>query len=368
VYVGIIPSANPKTMPMNPISTAILSYGMSGRVFHAPLLTVHPGFQLQKIWRRPRPQGRDNSDIQTTYPQVQIVERLEDILGDPQIELVVVNTPEPTHYTFVHAALSAGKHVVVEKAFTPTVAEADALIALADVNGLMLSVYHNRRWDSDFLTIQKILADGYLGEILEYEAHYDRFRPEIKSSWKEVVQPGTGILYNLGSHLIDQALVLFGLPQTVFADIRRQREGVTVPDQFDLLLGYPHRKALLRASYLARIPEPRYRLRGRLGSFRKYGIDPQEAALAKGKLPHAPDWGQEPEQDWGTLACSLNGLEFEGRITSLPGNYPAFYEGIYQAIRNGQPLPVAAQEARNVIAVIEAAIESSEKGQVVKMG
>ncbi len=352
---------------MPPISTALLSYGLSGRVFHAPLLNVHPDFEVSKIWRRPRPGGRSNADILGKYPDVQVVETMSEILEDPAIELVIVNTPEPTHFEFVHAALSAGKHVVVEKAFTPTVAEADKLIALAKEKGLLLSVYHNRRWDSDFQTVKKVVEDGYLGEVLEYEAHYDRFRPEKKQGWKEEQKPGTGILYNLGSHLIDQALQLFGWPEAVFADLRKQRAGVTVPDQFDLMLRYPDRKAFLRASYLVRIPEPRYRLRGRKGTFMKYGLDPQEDDLNAGKLPLSPDWGTEAEADWGTLSCTLNGLDFEGRITSLQGNYLHFYAGMYQAIRNGQPLPVTAKEARDVIAIIEAAVKSSESGEVVRL-
>jgi len=346
---------------MAPITTALLGYGLSGRVFHAPMLAVHPGFELQKVWQRTRSDARDR------YPEVQVVRTLAEVLEDPTIELVVVNTPEPTHFELAQAALQAGKHVVVEKAFTPTVAEAEALIALAEQQHRELSVYHNRRWDSDFLTVQQVVQQGLLGEVLEYEAHYDRYRPQRKDSWKEVEQPGTGILYNLGSHLIDQALALWGWPEAVFADLRRQREGVTVPDQFDLLLRYPDRKALLRASYLARIAEPRYRLRGRRGSFVKYGLDPQEAALAAGWQPGGPDWGREDKAYWGQLSTTWQGLDLEGRIASQPGHYLAYYEGLHAAIRHGQALPVTAQQARDVIAIIEAALQSDAAGQVVQV-
>lgn len=354
---------------MQPILTALLSYGLSGRVFHGPLLATHPGFRVQKVWRRPRSYSnpRSHSDIHAAHPEAQVVESLAEILADPAIELVVVNTPEPTHFEFAQAALNAGKHVLVEKAFTPTVAEADELIALAEEKELLLSVYHNRRWDSDFLTVQKVLQGGLLGKMLEYEAHYDRFRPEKKQGWKEEKKPGTGILYNLGSHLIDQALQLFGWPEAVFADLRRQRAGVTVPDQFDLMLLYPEHKALLRGSYLVRLSEPRYRLRGRKGTFLKYGLDPQEDALQAGKRPLTADWGTEDESIWGTLSCTLDGLDFEGRIASLPGNYLHFYLGLYHAIRDGEPLPVTAQEVRQVIAIIEAALQSSETQQVVRV-
>ncbi|MEM9987771.1 MAG: Gfo/Idh/MocA family oxidoreductase, partial [Bacteroidota bacterium] len=303
---------------MTPICTALLAYGMSGQVFHAPFLDLHPGYDLHWVWQRTR------SDAQDRYPQLKIARQLEEILNDSKVELVIVNTPEPTHMEFASKALEAGKHVVVEKAFTPSVSEANALIELARTKQRQLTVYHNRRWDSDFLTISELLRQDLLGQILEYEATYYRFRPEPQAtSWKEQQAPGISILYNLGSHLIDQALQLFGRPDWVFADLRKQRKASAVFDQFDLMLLYPDKKALLRAGYLVAQAHPRYRIRGKFGSLVKHGLDPQEAQLKAGKSPGVEKWGEEPEEDWGHLYYQKDGLSFKGKLSSLPGNYGA---------------------------------------------
>ena len=348
--------------PTPPIVTALCAFGMSGQVFHAPLLAALPAYRLAKVWQRHR------QDAAAAYPTVDVVRDYADILHDPAIELVVVNTPEPTHAELAQQALAAGKHVVVEKAFTPTVAEADALIALARAQGRMLSVYHNRRWDGDFRTVAAVVAQGLLGRLVNYEAHYDRYRPAPPAqSWKEIPAPGTGILYNLGSHLIDQALTLFGLPEAVWADIRIERDGGQVPDAFDLMLQYPGLRARLRASYLVRRPGPRYRLDGTAGSFVKYGLDPQEEALKQGATPGGPGWGEEPEADWGHLLTTQKGLTHQGRLATLPGDYRVYYEGIAQAIRAGATPPVTAEAARDVIRIIELAQESAAQGRLIKL-
>ncbi|RMG70982.1 MAG: oxidoreductase, partial [Bacteroidetes bacterium] len=295
------------------------------------------------------------------------VSTFEGILQDPAIELVVVNTPEPTHSDLTRRALLAGKHVVVEKAFTPTVAEADELIELAQKQKRILSVYHNRRWDSDFLTVSQVIRQGLLGRLVNYEAHYDRYRNFIQESWKEQPAPGTSILFNLGSHLIDQALQLFGLPEALWADLRIERSGGQVPDAFDLVLFYEGFRARLRASYLVREPGPRYRVDGTLGSFVKHGLDPQEEALKVGIQPGSPGWGMEPESIWGDLHTEREGLVYRGKIESLGGDYRRYYQELAPAIRKKSAPPVTAAQARDVIQLIEHAQKSAATRQVIKL-
>lgn len=346
-----------------PIQTALCSYGMSGRVFHAPLLHVHPGFALTYILQRSKQDAKDR------FPDIEIKRNLAELLAVEEIELVVVNTPEPTHFPFAKQALEAGKHVVVEKAFTPTAAEAEELVDLAKTHNRLISVYQNRRWDSDFLTVQHVIRERMLGRLVEYEAHYDRYRNYIQTgTWKEEQQPGAGILFNLGSHLIDQALSLFGMPERVFADIQIQRTGGRVPDHFEIILFYPKMKATLRAGYLVREPGPKYILHGTEGSFQKYGLDTQEQALKEGVWPGNPGWGEEPEEIWGTLNTQVNGLHVRGKVESLKGNYLAYYDNIHAAIRHDQALIVSGEDGLKVIQIIEAAQESAARGIIVDIG
>ncbi len=248
-----------------PIVTAILSYGMSGEVFHAPLLEVHPGFRMKTILQR------KSDTSKQYYPKVTIARNLGDVLNDPEIELVIVNTTNDTHFDFTAKALEAGKHVVVEKPFTNTVEDALKLIALAKKKNKMLSVFQSRRWDGAFMTLQKIIDSAVLGKIVEYEAHYDRFRNYIApNTWKELPGPGSGILYNLGSHLLDQVLVLFGKPESVSARIGTQRPGGRVDDFYDLRLEYEGLNVIVKSSYLVREPGPLYIVHGVMGSFVKY--------------------------------------------------------------------------------------------------
>ncbi|MEM7656303.1 MAG: Gfo/Idh/MocA family oxidoreductase [Bacteroidota bacterium] len=335
---------------------------MSGRVFHGPLLTSHPEFALTHVWQRSKSDAKDH------YPEIEVVRTMEELLA-AEVDLVVVNTPEPTHYAFTKAALEAGKHVVVEKAFTPTVAEAEELVALAREKGLLLSVFQNRRWDSDFLTVQQVIGQEMLGRLVEYESHYDRYRNYIQAgTWKEVEAPGTGILFNLGSHLIDQALVLFGMPEQVFADIRTQRTGGIVPDNFELILYYPELKATLKAGYLVREATPKYKLLGTDGSFLKYGLDTQEDALKAGSLPGGPTWGTEPEAQWGILNTQVGELHVRGQVESLAGNYLAYYDNIADVLLRSAPVAVPGEQGQQVIEVIEAAQRSAAEGKVVDMG
>lgn len=338
----------------DPISTALLAYGMSGEVFHAPLIKAHEGFKLSKILERQSNRSRQR------YPDVEIVRSINDILNDKSIELVVVNTPHETHFALASLVLDAGKHAIVEKPFTTTVSEAMRLQEMARQNGVTVSVFHNRRWDGDFLTVQKIVQAGLLGQLVEFEAHYDRYRPSVDSStWKELPGPGSGILYNLGAHLIDQALVLFGTPREVNAKLNIQRPGGKADDFYDIRMMYDGLHVILKSSYLVREPGPRYTLHGVNGSFVKYGIDPQEEALKNGAVPTGAAWGREPEAAWGLLNTQVSGLHLTGRIETETGNYLQFYQNMFEAIRQQKPLAVTATQAMETIRIIEACIESN---------
>ena len=342
------------------INVALASYGMSGKVFHAPLLEAHPHLQLHKILERHRSESAER------YPEAEIVRQYEDLLTDGSIDLVVVNTPNPYHYDMAKMALEAGKHVVLEKPFTNTTEEAQRLIDLAKKQNRMLTVFQNRRWDSDFRTVQKVLTANVLGTVVEYEAHYDRFRNYVEeNTWKEEDGPGSGILYNLGSHMIDQALVLFGMPDTLYAKLSTQRAGGQVPDAYHLILDYSDKQVVLKSSYLVRDLGPRYKILGSQGTFTKYGIDPQEDLLKLGVSPNNSQIGIESEDDWGTLDTELNGLHFRGRIASETGDYTLFYDNLYQVLQGKEDPAVKPEEARDVIRLIELAYESDKRGQEV---
>lgn len=334
------------------IRTSLLSYGMSGEVFHVPLLEAHRGFEVVSIFQR-------NAERAARHPY-RIVTDYQDILNDESVELVIVNTPNDTHYAYAMQALKASKHVVVEKPFTVTVQEADELIAVAKEQNRVLTVFQNRRWDADFLTVRKVLEAQLLGALVECEIHYDRYRNYIEANtWKEEAKPGTGILYNLGSHLIDQALVLFGMPRFIDARLGIQRPGGRVDDFFDIRMEYEGFFAILKSSYLVREQGPRFILHGTEGSFIKAGIDPQEQALKDKKIPGTPGWGAEAEAWWGKLNTTVGAEHIDGPYESLPGNYLAFYNNLYDALLRGAPLAVKAEEARNVILLIQACQDSN---------
>ncbi|MDV3309925.1 MAG: Gfo/Idh/MocA family oxidoreductase [Cyclobacteriaceae bacterium] len=343
-----------------PVNTALLSYGMSGEVFHAPLLEAHPGFKLTHILER------SSNRAVKRYPTVKTVRSLDEILQDKTIELVIVNTPHDTHHELATRVLEAGKHAVVEKPFVVSVKEGEALIRLARERGVMLSAFQNRRWDGDFMTVQKVLQSGILGPLAEFEAHYDRYRPEVdRTTWKEGARPGSGIVYNLGTHMIDQALTLFGKPESLSAHIYIQRQGGVSPDYYDIRLYYPGFTAILKSSYLIRDPGPRYVAFGVHGTFTKYGLDPQEEALKNGGIPGSPGWGTEAKEWWGRIDTQIGDLHVQGAIETLPGNYLGFYDSIYAALREGKSPEVTAEQALMVIRIVELAMESSEKGRRV---
>lgn len=345
---------------MKKVQIGLAGYGSGGRVYNAPILRSIEGFSVKKILTsNPANIGYAKKD----FPQAVIAEKYEEMLKDREIDLIIVLLPNHLHYEFTKKALLAGKHVVVEKPFTPTFKEASELIALAQKRGLVLSVNHNRRWDSDIRTVKKVISMGLLGRLVEYEAHFDRFRNNIKEGWKEKPQhPGSGILYDLGSHLIDQALSIFGKPAEIFADLRRQRDGALVPDNFELILFYPHLKVTLKAGTLVKEKGATISLLGTRGSFVKFGADPQEEALKNGKTPEDdPNWGEEPEKIWG----KLNTLEEERKVKSERGDYRIPYNNVYRAITQNEDLLVTPQQAADVIRVIELAQLSNEERKVV---
>jgi scyllo-inositol 2-dehydrogenase (NADP+) len=347
---------------MTPIQTALLSYGMSGEIFHAPLIAAHGGFKLSRIVQRKTPTA------QRRYPSVSVVNDLDAVLRDDEIELVVVNTPNETHYDFTVRVLEAGKHAIVEKPFSVTTREADALINLAQKKSRVLTVFQNRRWDGDFLTLKQVVAQKLVGKIAEFELHYDRFRNYIEANtWKEETGPGTGILYNLGSHMLDQVIVLFGMPQEVDARAGVQRPGGKVDDYYDVRLQYNDFQVIVKSSYLVRESMPRYILHGTEGSFVKFGIDPQEQALKEGRLPGSIGWGQEPASLWGTINTTMAGLHVSGTIETMTGNYLAYYNNVYESIRNGGVLAVKPEESRDVIRLIEACTESNSRRAAIKL-
>lgn len=342
------------------IQTAIVGFGLSGRVFHAPFLNVHPGFRLKKVVER----FSDNA--RAIYPDVEIVRNHLDLLKDPELDLVVITTPNIYHFDLAREFLEAGKHVVVEKPFTTSSAEADELIRISEKSGRKIFVYHNRRWDGDFKTVQQVVYNGHLGQLLNYEAHFDRFAPgPRRSAWRDQPLPGGGVLFDLGSHLIDQALVLFGMPQAVFADIRSQRDDSRIDDYFEVWLMYEELKATLKAGVFVKEPGPKYILHGRKGSFIKYGTDPQEELLKHGHMPEGEDWGSDNPDDWGLLHTEINTQVFYGNIETERGNYMEFYDNVHGVIVRGNSQAITPDEARNVIRIIELAFESKRLGAVV---
>lgn len=347
---------------MQKINTALLSFGMSGKVFHAPFLEAHGGYEIAGAWERSK------KEITKHYPSAKSYSSLDAILQDDSIDLVIVNTPTYTHYDYAKKALLAGKHLVVEKAFTTTVAEAEELKSLAAKQNKQVAVFQNRRWDSDFKTVQQVVNSGKLGDLVEVTFSFERFNPLLSAKLhKETPGPGAGIVKDLGPHLIDQALVLFGMPSSLFADIMITRQHSKVDDYFEILLYYAKHRVRLRAGYFVKEPTPAYVLHGRNGSFLKSRSDTQESRLLAGEKPTQTDWGMESETERGILNYLENGESVRERIPTLPGNYLSFYSGIYKSILHNEVLPVTAQDGINVMKIIEAAFRSSEEKRVIEI-
>jgi scyllo-inositol 2-dehydrogenase (NADP+) len=325
-------------MTIDMTGVGLIGYGKAGRVFHAPLIRSVDGLHLHKIVEH---RGDDAVNA---------------LLAEPEVALVVVATPNDSHFDLGRRALLAGKHVVIDKPFTVTSEAARQLIALARERNRTLTVFHNRRWEGDFLTIRRLLHQNALGRVVFYEARFDRFRNEPRpGAWRETSSPGSGILYDLGSHLIDQALVLFGKPDSITADVRTERDFGEADDAFDIWMHYPRLKVSLTAGMLVRERTPRFTVRGTEGTFVKFGVDPQEAALTEGRTPRDSDWGREPRDQWGTLITDRG----EETVETLPGSYQKFYENVRDVIAGRAELAVDPQQACNTIELIEQAAASS---------
>lgn len=342
------------------IKVGLVGFGMSGQLFHAPFIDVNKNFELKKVVER------HNQDSKEYYPDVEIVKSFDELLLDNEIQLIVITTPNIFHYEQTKKALLAGKYVVIEKPFTPTAKEAQELIDLSVKQKRQIFVFQNRRWDGDFLTIKKMLQANLFGKLLEYEAHFDRYTPKLnKNPWREADDPAGGNLYDLGTHLIDQAVCLFGLPKSVWADIRTQREGSKVDDAFEIILNYSELKVTLKAGMMVREEGPRFILNGSKGSFVKYGIDPQEEDLENGFSPDNTGWGEDFHDQYGFLNTEIDGLIFKGNIQTLPGSYQKFYENVFDVLDKKIEAIIKPEEARDVIRIIELAFKCNRLGKVL---
>jgi predicted dehydrogenase len=339
------------------LRVGIVGYGFATSIFHAPLIQAVPGLDLAAVV------SSDPDKVRGGLPDVEPLASAEELFARQDIDLVVIPTPNASHHPLAAKALDAGKHVVVDKPFTLDTAQARDLMARAERAGKVLSVFHNRRWDADFLTVRAVLDRGELGRLTHFESHFDRFRPSPQIRWRESGEPGSGLWYDLGSHLLDQTLCLFGAPSSISLDLQRQRDGALADDWFHAVLGYGGMRVILHASALAARPGPRFTLHGTKGSFVKHGLDPQEDALKVGGRPGDEDWGQDHHP--GTVTR----LEAEGLVhwteQGLPGDYSRFYIALRDAILLDGPNPVHASDALKVIRLIELGKVSARDGKVI---
>ena len=357
------------------LEVGLVGFGFAGRTFHAPIIDCVEGLRLTAILQR------HGDEAGQAYPHARVVRSLAEMLAIDSISLVVVATPNDSHFSIAKECLLAGRHVVIDKPFAPTLGEAVELARLSESQGRVLSVYQNRRWDGDFKTLQKLIASGELGRVVSYESHFDRFRPARRpEAWREQAGPGAGVLFDLGPHLIDQALVLFGKPNAVSADVRLERDGAAADDAFDITLLYSGMRAYLRATMLASRAGPHFVVHGLRGSYVKFGLDPQEDALKRGERPSdrskaSANWGREPENAWGTLTIGAVGspqergipaqVSEERRVPTEPGDYGGYYENVRDAILGKSAVAVTPGAALRVMRVIELAQQSSRERRVV---
>lgn len=339
------------------INIGLVGFGFAGRVFHGPIISSVPGLNLRAIVQR---KGDDASRL---YPHATQVRSIEELLAIPELQVVVVATPNTSHHPVAKHCLTAGKNVVVDKPFTTTYAEAKELVDLARQRGRLLTVYQNRRFDGDFRTISNLLAGNRLGRLVLFESHFDRYRLELRpDAWRERPEAGSGIFFDLGVHLLDQALLLLGTPEAITADIRIERQGGQVDDAFDVLLHYPRMRALLRASMIALAPDLRFLVRGEKAAYVKHGIDPQEELLKRGEVPGGDSWGKEKQESWGVLQ-SLNAKD---PVETEAGDYRLFYQNLRDTILGKTKIAVTHEQMLNVMHGVEAARRSSEERRTVK--
>jgi predicted dehydrogenase len=339
------------------IRVGLIGFGLGGRVFHAPLISSVEGLELAAVLERASNKAAER------YPGIVTYRSLEEMLADSSLDLIVVTTPNGTHFDLARQVLRAGKSVVVDKPASVTSAEIAELIGLAANQKLLFAPFHNRRWDSDFQTIQKLLREQLLGRLVFFESRFDRWRPTPPTDrlWKDDPAVGGGLLLDLGTHLADQALTLFGKPEAVSADVRRERDGQGANDSFSVRLRYPEFLVSLASNSLSLPAGPRFHLRGTNGNYWKYGVDPQEAALGKIARIEDPAWGREPAASWGMLHVGIEGGSVSRPVEPIPGDYRRYYAGIRDAMLGKAPAPVMALDAWRVARLLEWAVESSEQ-------
>jgi predicted dehydrogenase len=344
------------------VSTGICSFGMSGKLFHAPFIHAHPGFDLTAIVER------HNHDSKERYPDAKLYRSVEELCADAALQLIVVNTPTHLHFEQAKMVLQAGKNMIIEKPFAITVKEAEELTALASTNSLFLSVYQNRRYDGDYRAVKDVLQKGLLGEIREVEIRFDRYRPAFSGKQhKEGDMPGAGNLFDLSPHLVDQAIQLFGFPKALFADLIKMRDEVAVPDYFELLFYYDRLRVRLKATVIARESTYAYTLHGMKGTFLQQRSDMQEQQLLAGVNPSLESWCPAPSSPDGILHTEINGEVIRKETTSSPGNYMGYYDDVYKALTRQGPNPVPAADGINNTRIIEAALESMREKKVVSL-
>ena len=344
------------------VSTGICSYGMSGKLFHAPFIEAHPGYELTSIVER------HNADSKERYPQAKLYRSVEELCADKDLQLIVVNTPTHLHFEHAKMVLQAGKNMVIEKPFAIHVKEAEELTAMAQKNKLFISVYQNRRYDGDYRAVKDVLEKDLLGEIREVEIRYDRYRPSYGGKQhKEGNMPGAGNLFDLSPHLVDQAIQLFGFPKAIFADLIKMRDDVAVPDYFELLFYYDRLRVRLKATVIARESTYAYVIHGMNGTFLQHRSDMQEQQLLAGVKPSLESWCPAPASPDGLLHTEINGEVVRKETTSSPGNYMGYYDDVYKAL-TGQGLnPVPAADGIKNTRIIEAAQESMKEGKVISL-
>jgi predicted dehydrogenase len=341
---------------ISPLKIGLMGYGFAGQTFHAPVIAHCAGVALAAIATGQPERARAD------FPESAIVADLDALIALDDVECVVIATPNDTHFDLARRVLTGGKHVLVDKPVTLSAAEARELAALAAAQGLVFAPFHNRRWDGDFLTVRALVASGELGRVTHFESHFDRFRPQVRQRWREDAARGGGLLYDLGPHLIDQALALFGAPQTVTAFVHTRRDDATAPDYVHLVLGYAGHDAVLHASALAAF-SPRFVINGTRGGYLKNGLDTQEDQLKAGLRPGQPGFGAGNEA--GRLHVLLSDGESERTLPTADGDYAGLYRSLAASIREGAPFPVSPQDAIDVMTVIELAMHSAAEGRTL---
>lgn len=341
------------------LKVALVGYGFVGKVFHAPLIRHTPGLALHAVV------SRDAGKVHADHPDVRVHAQAAEAFADGEVDLVVVASPNDTHAPLALAALAQGKHVVVDKPFTLDVREAQHVVDAAARAERVVSVFQNRRWDADFLTVRQLIEAGTLGRVAEFHSHFDRFRPLVQDRWREREQPGGGLWYDLGPHLLDQAVQLFGPPEAIAADIARLRDGARAADYFDVRLAYPQHRVVLHASTLVAANGLRFAVHGTQGSFIKHGLDMQEDQLRAGAMPGSPGWGEDPRA--GLLTLATEGKVSTRHVETLRGDYRHYYAGVRDAILYGDAPPVTPRQAIEVMRLIELGMRSANEGRTIAL-